>query len=233
MGSPSFSGGSSFYGQYANLGLYGSLVAYGTLNLTELSPPQSFAEPLSRGDARAFLNLPDSESDSPDPQEDDLMDAFISAARNEAEIAQGRDLVLKQWDLALDYWPSFRIELRAPLVTVDRVEYRDSNGDFNLMAEGPDYIVDKARQPGLISPPYNATWPVFAPWPTSALLIRFTSGLAPGAAWWSDTGGIVKAGMKYLISLWFNKRLPFQVGSSASDAFTTGLLAHGANPRVR
>ena len=39
--------------------------------------------------------------------------------------------------------------------------------------------------------------------------------------------------MKYLINLSFLQRLPFQVGSAASDALTAGLLSHGAIPRVK
>lgn len=228
-------GGLGAYGAYGNLGLYGALVPYGTLNLTESSPPQTFTEVFTTDDARAILNLPPR---SPaDPQEEALLQAFVVAARIEAEIAQNRDLTPKQWDLSLDYWNSYRIELRAPLQSVDLVQYMQSDGSIVTMAENTDFVVDKKRQPGAIEPPFpgptNRTWPTFTPWPSSAITIRFTSGYPANSSWWSDTGALVKNGMRYLISLWYTNRLPFVVGSAASDAFTLDLLSRGAVPRVR
>ena len=66
---------------------------------------------------------------------------------------QGRTLSRKQWDLSLDYWPSYRIELREPLASVDLVRYRDSDGNYSMMTENTDYVVDTARQPGAIRAP--------------------------------------------------------------------------------
>jgi hypothetical protein len=40
------------------------------------------------------------------------------------------------------------------------------------MLQDTDFIVDTARHPGFVSPPYNKTWPTFATWPSSAILIR-------------------------------------------------------------
>ena len=38
------------------------------------------------------------------------------------------------------------------------------------------------KSPGLVAPPYNSMWKVFTPWPSSAILIRYTSGFANGVA---------------------------------------------------
>ena len=123
-------GGIGPFGSYGNLGLYGSLVPYGTLNFTATSPPQSFTEPLSLQQAKNFLRLPNPSGSSPD---DDDISAMISAARTQAELFQNRDLVTKQYDLSLDYWPGYRVELRAPVQSVDLVQYTDSNGDITVM----------------------------------------------------------------------------------------------------
>jgi uncharacterized phiE125 gp8 family phage protein len=185
-------GGIGPYGAYGNLSLYGTVSAFGSLALTETSPPQSFSEILTLAEVKSYLRLPDR---SPaDEGEDDELTSLIVAAREQAEILQGRDLIRKQFDLSLDYWNNYRIELRDPLASVDRFQYKDSNGTVTAMAEGTDFIVDTSRHPGFVAPPYNKTWPTFATWPSSAILIRFTSGYAPTSSFWSDAGARVKTG---------------------------------------
>jgi uncharacterized phiE125 gp8 family phage protein len=228
------SGGIGLFGSYNSLGLYGSLVAYGSLKLTESSPPQSFTEPLSLSEVKAYLKVP--ERSPADTAEDDGILSLITAAREQAEILQGRDLVQKQFDLHHDYWPSYRVELRAPLVAVDLVQYTDSNGEVWPLVENADYIVDRAKEPGVLVPPYNQTWPTFQPWPSSALLIRFTSGYNATSAWWSDAGARVKNGMKLLISAWYNNRLPFEKGAAATNEYpytVTSCLSFGSIARAR
>lgn len=217
------------YGQYGNLGLYGALVAYGSLNLTDASPSQQFVEPMEVADVGKYLSL------SPSQIEDqaDMLLALITAARVQAEIKQNRDLVRKQWDLSLDYWPEYRIKLRGPLASVDLVQTKDFTGATAALIENTDYVVDLAKQPGEIRPMFNRTWPSFTPWPTSALLIRFTSGYTPDSAFWSDTGAQVRVGMKYLISGWFNERIPFALGASVELPYSIdACLSYGAVPRV-
>lgn len=229
-------GGVGPYGTYGNLGLYGALVVYGSLNLTVQSPVQSFIEPLTNAEMYSYLKIP---ARSPiDQGEDDLITVFITAAREQAEILQGKDLVVKQWDLNHDYWPSYRIETRMPLRSVDLVQTKDSNGALTTLVEGPnaDYIVDASKGPGIIAPPYNATWPTFTPWPTGALLFRFTSGYAHVDPFWRDAGARIKIGMKLLISDWYNKRLPFEKGATALDEYpyaVTSCLSHGSLVRAR
>src|SRR5436309_2485850 len=142
------------------LGLDGALFAFGSLALTESSPPQSFNEILTLAEVKSYLRLPDR---SPaDQAEDDELTGLIVAAREQAEILQGRDLIRKQFDLSLDYWNNYRIELRDPLASVDLFQYKDSTGAVTVMVEDSDFIVDSSRHPGFISPPYNKTWPTFA-----------------------------------------------------------------------
>ena len=89
---------------YGGLGLYGALVTYPSQVLTESSPPQSFTEPLTIAETKAFLKIPDR---SPvDPFEDDLLGTLISSARAVAENEADRDLIRRQWDICFDYWPS-------------------------------------------------------------------------------------------------------------------------------
>jgi uncharacterized phiE125 gp8 family phage protein len=221
---------------YSGLGgiPYGAIASYGTLNLTASSPPQSFVEPLTLADMKSFLNLPPR---SPvDNSEDAQINAFISGARNQAEIMQGRDLVVKQWDLSLDYFFKYQIELRPSLQSVDLVTYRDRLGNVYPLIQNVDYIVDASKQPGLITPKYNVIWPSFVAWPTSAVLVRFTAGLTSTDPFWSDIGQLVKNGMRLLISAWFNNRLPFELGSGVVDEYpytVTNCLRAGGLSRAR
>ena len=227
-------GGLGPYGASGNLGLYGALSMFGSLALTESSPPQSLSEIRTRAEGQSSLRLPDR---SPaDQAEDDELTSLIVAAREQAEILQGRDLIRKQFDLSLDYWNNYRIELRDPLVSVDLFQYKDSTGAVTVMAENTDYIVDTARHPGFVSPPYNKTWPTFATWPSSAILIRFTSGYAENSPFWSDAGARVKNGMKLLINNWYHNRLPFEKGMDATAEYpfaVTACLSYGSLVRAR
>lgn len=204
----------------------------GTLTFTEASPAQSFSEVLTYAEVAGFLNLP--VRNPPDVEEDALVTSFIQAAREQAEIMQARDLIQKQYDLNFDYWPGHEIELRTPLVSVDLVRYRDSDGDYVTLVENTDYVVDLAK--GVIVPVYGEQWPSFTAWPSSAVLIRHTSGFASTATFWQDAGARVKIGMKLLISQWFHNRIPFEKGASAIVEYpyaVTACLGFGAVPRAR
>jgi uncharacterized phiE125 gp8 family phage protein len=222
-------GGLPDYTSFAGFGR----VPYGTLNLTDASPAQSWDEPISFEEVKAHLVLGDIDAN----QQVLIEDVFIPAARGQAEILQGRDLVQKQWDLSLDYWPAQNaIELRAPLVSVELVQYRDSNGAIHPLVENTDYIVDAAKRPGVIMPPYAHIWPTFTPWASSAILVRFTAGLSASSPFWADAGGRVKIGMALLVAAWFENRLPFTLGTHPIQEYpytVTACLSAGAVPRAK
>lgn len=218
---------------YGNTGLYGGIDSYGSLNLTQQSPAQSFVEPLTLTEVLNYLRVAIPESN--DAENNEIL-GFISAAREQAEILQGKDLVQKQWDLSYDYWPSYRIMTRQPLVSVDLAQYKDSNGNVTAMAQNVDFIVDTSKGPGIIAPPYNKTWPTFTPWPSSSLLFRFTSGYSSTDPFWNDAGARIKIGMKLLISAWYNNRIPFEIGAAGAEEYpyaVTSCLSYGASVRAR
>lgn len=195
----------------------------GVIKLTVTSPVQTFDEPITLDDALTYLGLV-----SPDPGEPTFLvqiEEFIQGAREQAELFQRRDLVAKQWDLSLDCFP-YEIQLRDPLASVDLVRYRDSDGNYHTLTENTDYIVDTAK--GCVLPAYGQSWPSFTPWPSSAVLVRFTMA-APAVP------SVVKVGMFSLISDWFNNKLPFGTGIDAAKGYPArlvNLLAHGARENV-
>lgn len=195
----------------------------GTLRLTAGSPVA--IEPLTLTEMQAYLNVP--VLSPADLEKDAEIEAMIVAAREQAEILQGRDLIEKQYDLTLDYFPPCEIELRDNLASVDQLSYKDSAGVEHALTENTDYIVDAAKSPGIVLP--VSSWPSAALWPSSAVLVRFT--VKPPAV-----PELVKTGMKLLISAWFNGRLPFEISPGAVQEYpytVTACLSQGAVVRLR
>lgn len=229
--------------------------AYGAIELTVASPPQSFTEPLSLDEIMYFLHV--EQSSPPDLGQEDMLETMIIAARELAEVAQGRDLTAKQYDLSLDFFAGSNmmsqaphiyssglmfnfgtgygneIELRSPLQSVDLVQYINSDGAVFTLTENTDYLVDKNRS--LIITPYGKMWPFFTARPSSAVTIRFTSGFPSNHPFWSNAGQRILMGMKMLISSWHENRIPFEPVRHIEEYpyAVTRLFETGAYPMVR
>ncbi len=184
------------------------------LKLTVTSPPQTFTEPFGVSEAKSWNEIPDTDS----TRDFDLA-TCVTAAREVAELRQGRDLVRKQYDLHMDWIPC-RIETRDNLSSVDLFTYRQSDGQTITMVQNTDFIVDTVQN--LVLPPYGVSFPSFTPWPSSAVLLRYT--VAP-----PTPDQQVLMGMRFLISMWFNNRIPVSDMDSSIEQypFCLALLDHG------
>jgi hypothetical protein len=184
------------------------------LKLTVTSPPQSFTEPIQEGDVRDYLEIPPA-----DNTRSALASRLIVAARKAAEIRQGRDLVAKQWDYTTNCLQG-QIRLRDGASSVELIHYRDSDGAYHTLTENTDFIFDADQ--GIVMPVYGGSWPSFTPWPSSPVLIRYT--VTPSAV---DEDVI--QGMHYLITQWYNNRIPAEIAGStvAEYPFALKLLDHG------
>lgn len=192
------------------------------MNLTLVQDASSADEPLQVSDVEQQLILASGAGTA-------NLQQMITAARLEAEKENGRELARKQWTLVLDqfpdrcYWDSFgltpvqyneraydfylsggTIALLDPLVSVDSFTYKKSDGTVVTLVEGTDYLVDVNKHPGEVCPVYNGQWPADTLWPTSAIEITFTAGMAPSAV-----PATIKQGMLLLIGEWYENRLPF------------------------
>jgi uncharacterized phiE125 gp8 family phage protein len=220
---------SSIYGPFAT-----PLDSWPSLRFTDTSPAQQWTEPLTLTQVETFLRI--EYGLSVDTKQQDELSLMIMAARAAAEQFQNRDLVRKQYDMVADYWPFERkIWMRDPLISVDLIQYRTSDGTVVPMVAGTDFIVDTAKSTPCITTPFNKTWPAFAPYPSSAILIRFTAGYTPDSTWWSMTpGAMIQRGMLQLISHWFDNRIAWtrQVGNIQEFPFMVSqLLSAGAQER--
>jgi hypothetical protein len=226
--------------------------AHGTTELTQASPAQQFVEPLTLSEIKNYLNI--IETSPADTTQDDLLTSLIIAAREVAETAQNKDLIQKQWDMTMDlligydaiagaayplrfnsvynFGVGYELELRFPLQSVELFQYTDKDGNITTLSETSDYIVDKHRS--WVVPPYNHIWPFFVPYPSSSVLIRYTSGYPLTHPFWANEGHRIKQGMRLLISAWFNGRLPWEPGSTAHELpfAVTALLGSGSRIMV-
>ena len=219
----------SLYGPYAT-----PLDAWPSLRFTNTSPPQSWTEPVTYAQAEQFLRV--EYGYSVDQNQRDEITLMIMAARAAAELIQNKDLVRKQYDMAMDYWPYGRkIALRDPLVSVDLLQYKDINGNVTTMAENVDFFKDTMKSEPIVMPLSTKTWPAFYPWPSSAILLRFTSGYLPTDIYWqAGSGAMVHRGMLQLISHWFDNRVPWTrgIGDIQEYPFTVSqCLSAGATER--
>lgn len=169
------------------------------LKLTSTSPAQTFTEPLTIQEVKEQLEIPDT-----DTTRDLLISAYIIAAREVAEECQQRDLVSKQWDMRLSGWPC-HIELRDGATSIDTFRYRREDGDYVTMTATTDYIFDSAL--GRLVPPVGGLWPTATLWPISAIEITFTVTA-------QAVSEKLKRGMLFLITQWYQNRIPAELGAS-------------------
>lgn len=111
------------------------------------------AEPVTIDEVKRQLRI-----DTDD--EDVLIGQAITAARRQAEVRLRRQLVSATWKLRLDCFPCWEIQVPLPpLVSVTTLQYIDTGGTTQTLTENTHFVTYKYREPGLVEPAYNQTWP--------------------------------------------------------------------------
>ena len=152
-----------------------------------ITPPA--AEPVSLAEAKLHLRVDFDEDDA-------LIQALISAARQAAEMLTQRQLVTARWRMVLDSFPgpslmgvpagqTFTLPGHAilipksPLQSVVEIRYLDMAGVSQVMPSA-HYTVDKACEPGRITPVFGQIWPVALP-QIGAVSVTFDAGYGSAA----------------------------------------------------
>lgn len=147
--------------------------------LTQLSEPSH--EPLSLEDVKDFHRIDGTDQDN-------VLDAMITAARIQVEQYTRRIMVNQQWSLRFDRFPGswpfsygFGSSLISPyrevhiplcpLVSIDSFQCIDMNTGLPVDV---DYQISMA-EPARLQPPYGQAWPI-ARWVLDAITIDFTAG---------------------------------------------------------
>jgi len=153
-------------------------------------------EPLTLAEVRQHLRLP------VDVVEDELLLGLIRTARVYCENITRRALAEQALEMGLDNFPagSKAIILPCPpLVSVTEIAYRDSTGVETILLPETAYVVDTDREPGRVMPVYGTCWPVFTPFTTSAVRIRFVAG-------YENLPATIRHAMLLLIGHWYENR---------------------------
>lgn len=142
-------------------------------------------EPITRGQAKRHLNVDDDVADF-----DDLIDAYIAAARSSVEAVLKMSLMETAWKLRIDN--CFPWEIRLPIGPVFdgggspndlTISYVDDAGETQTLAT-TEYQVSYGET-AVIRPAYGKTWPATRP-VMDAVTVNFQAG-------WKDAADIPRA----------------------------------------
>lgn len=130
-------------------------------------------EPITLADVRQHLRLFE------DAAEDDLLLGLVKTARVYCENYTRRALAEQTLEIYQDRFSGADPILLPypPLLSVVEIGYTDSTGQETILSAS-DYVVDTAYEPGRVMPAYGTAWPVFTPYPSSPIRIRFVAGYA-------------------------------------------------------
>lgn len=151
-------------------------------------------EPVTVAEARAHLRIDGNDHD-------DVIARLIRAARRRAEAATRRALVTQTWDLTLDDFPCWAIEMpRPPLVSVTHIKYYDTTGAQQTLSAAL-YLVDSKSEPARITPAYGQSWPMTRD-QVNAVEVRFVAGYGADTAVPDD----IKAAILLMVGHLFEHR---------------------------
>jgi uncharacterized phiE125 gp8 family phage protein len=166
----------------------------GNMALKLSVPPE--AEPITLEEAKLHCKV---EVDD----DDDLIEALITAAREYCEGFQRRAYITQTWELWLDSFPSTPLTLPLPpLQSVDSIKYYDTD---NIETEFEEYYVDTNSEPGRLELNYGESWPTVILRDINSVCITFTAGYG-GAG---DVPQKVKQAILLIVSAWYENRENF------------------------
>lgn len=151
-------------------------------------------EPIMVTEVKQHLRLMD------ETQEDGLLQNLISAARKYCEDFTRRAFAEQTLELLLDRFPaSNMIELPCPpLCSVTSIKYKDSEGVETVLSTS-EYLVDKDNEPGRVVLNSGTAWPVFTPYPSIPIRVRFVAG-------YEQLPLTLRQAMLLLIGHWYENR---------------------------
>lgn len=109
-------------------------------------------EPLTLEEAKQHLAI---------SQDDDnaLLAAYLTAAREAAQQYMGRALFTQTWKMTLsDFADEMLLPMAAPLASVTTVQYYDENGVLQTLSTD-SYTVDTVSEPGRVLLAAGQSWP--------------------------------------------------------------------------
>lgn len=127
-------------------------------------------EPITLGEVKAHLRIDHD-------HETAMIEAFITAARIQAENKTNRALISQTWELKRDRFPfdDGALELpRPPLQSVNHIKYIDPDGALQTMPEA-DYVVSTHPEANHVITVYGGSWPAYRRQP-EAVSVEYVAG---------------------------------------------------------
>ncbi len=168
-------------------------------------------EPVTVTEVKQHLRLVE------ESQEDGLLLNLISAAREYCEDFTRRAFAEQTIELLLDRFPTANaIELPCPpLRSVTSIKYKDIDGMETIFSTD-DFLVDKDSEPGRVVLTSGAAWPVFTPYRSIPIRIRFVAG-------YEQLPLTLRQAMLLLIGHWYENRE--EIGTATGEmAFSVHAL---------
>jgi uncharacterized phiE125 gp8 family phage protein len=165
------------------------------------------SEPITLAVAKAHLRVDFDDDDT-------LIGALITAAREYCEDVLGRALMTRTLEGALDDEPEGdTITLpRPPLSSVRSVKFYDTD-DVATTVDPADYLVDITSEPGRVVLNDGAEWPQVDLRPANAVVIEFDAGYGDDP---EDVPAKFRQAMLLMIGHWYTHREEVSVGSGSA-----------------
>lgn len=160
--------------------------------------------------------------------EDALIEALTTTARQYVEKRCAIALYTQTWDWFLDCWPTCPLQVpRPPLQSVTHIKYYDTDGVLQTLSASV-YQADTSSRPGRIALADGQTWPLLQSQKLSAVQVRFVAGHI--GLYGSEIRPVVQA-MLLLIGHWYEHREEVNIGNITSRVpmAVDALLAPYAN----
>lgn len=151
-------------------------------------------EPVTLAVAKAHLNVTDTNDDT-------MISAMISAAREHVEHFTGRSLVAQTWLIITDDFPSWEIRVSKPrLISVTSLKYYDTDNVQQTLVENTDFTIDKYSEPSWIVPS-SSGWPTVYSDGINAVELTVVQGYEDSGASPQDLADNVPSAIKQAILL--------------------------------
>lgn len=170
-------------------------------------------EPVSLDEAKSHVREVGSDQDS-------LIESLITAVRMTQESTLGRCFVTQTQVLRLSAFPVGAIEIpRAPVQTIESIEYVDADGVTQTMDED-EYMTSLTSLPPRISPAYATSWPSTR-CQDDAVVVTFVGGYGDDA---SDVPAALKAALLLRLGDLYENRESKFVGTIVADNTAADML---------
>lgn len=163
------------------------------MGLIRTAAPET--EPVTAAEAKLHCRIDGSDDDS-------LVAALITAAREHVEEVTERALIEQTWRLTLAAFPCGRLLLPRPrLIAVSSIVYLDTDGASQTL-DSSLYRVDATSEPGSVEPAYGTSWPdTYAV--SGAVTVTFTAGYGTEV---SAVPQAIKQAVLLLVGAWYENR---------------------------